>query len=186
MKSLLLVAAISVVAFAVAAEKSSKGSLPEVKGRFTSQTTFVLGTEKPDVTTLSMSVRASKSQKKLKVRMAGTADPSDTPVPVDLSLKFTDRGDNKGKVTSNSLMMGYYGAIKTAPATYRKKGSTLVFKLKAVAGSNILNTPIAGSVTYRCKFNRKKLSIVGIGNLNILPAGTPFLYTASIFGTALK
>jgi hypothetical protein len=184
MKLLLPVLAVSVAAFAIAAEKSPKAAdLPQVKGQYSSPATFQIGGEQPQAGTFSTSARTSKSGRKLKVRITGVADPSDTPVPVDVTLGFT----SKGKVTSSSFMMGLYGPLNTDSARFKQKRRTLTFTLKSgPGGASIFGTPLEGSVVYRCKFGRKALSIVGNGTLRVLPAGTPFPYTVNLTGTLVK
>jgi hypothetical protein len=183
MKPLLPLLAVSGAVLIAATAWSSKIELPHFKGGYPATAIFEIVGEKPDNAVLSTSVRPSKSARKLKMRIAGTADPSDTPVPVDATLKFTD----KGKVTSNSFMMGYYGPTNTAPAKFRKKGNVMTFTLKSGAGGASLNgTPVTGSVKYRCRLTRKSLSIVGSGVLLVPPANTPIVYLVNLSGTRPK
>jgi hypothetical protein len=184
MKILFSMLAVSALVLAViAAEKSSKSSiLPTVKGRYLSTVTFLLASEQPDVATLVASANTSKSASRLKVRFNGTADPTDTPVPVDLALML----NSKRKVTASSFMLGYYGPTNTAPSKFRKKGNTMLFTLKSSAGASISNTPLEGSVNYRLRVTRKRISISGSGMLRVLPNGTPFPYNVTLAGSRTK
>ena len=186
MKLLLPVLVVISVAIAVAAERSLSGTYPKIKGPFTAQAAFALES-KPDSGTLAASVRTAKSRKKLRMNMSGVVDPSDTPVPVNVTLKFKSRTETRGKVTATSFLMGYYGAVNTSPANYKQKGRNFTFTLKSgPGGANILGTPLTGAVTYSCKFGRKAFSIVGNGSINTIPPATPVPFTASIIGTSAK
>jgi len=183
MKFLLPLLAASGVAIAIAAANASKIALPHIKGGYPAAATFEIVGENPDNAALATSVRGSRSGRRLKMSILGTADPTDTPVPVNVTLKFTD----KGRVAATSFMMGYYGPTNTAPAKFKKKGSLLTFTLKSgTGGASIVGTPIEGSVSYQCRLSRNQLSITGSGFIRPLPAGTPLAYIVSIAGARQK
>jgi hypothetical protein len=181
MKYLLPLSAIALAAYAVAAGTPPKPSLPAVKGQFSCPATFQLATEQPDNGVLAAQARTTKSGSTMTIRLTGVVDPSDTPVPVDVTLRFNR---NKRTVTATSFMMGYYGPMNTAKSMFKQKKRTLTFMLSSGAGgASIQGTPIDGAVVYECKFRRRALSITGAGFIHVPPSAELYPYVVNITGT---
>lgn len=182
MKSFIWLAAIAVAAFAAVAGKMSDTALPGKTGTYSALATYNIDSPGPDIGTLTARVRAAKSGRKLKIKLSGIVDPSDTPVPITSTLKF----DSKRRVRSNSLLLGYYGALKTEVARFRQKNKQLTFRLKTGSGATILGTPVDGSASYRITLGRRTFLIDGTGFLRPLPSGTPVPFAVFVRATLLK
>jgi hypothetical protein len=113
-------------------------------------------------TSVTVRVKVPRNGRTMTVTMQGTILLSGVRTPVSTTMVF---GQNR-KLTSDAVLMGYFGPASTLPARYALSRSRFDFAQFSAPGATILGTPFTAAMNYTMRFSRTALSITGAGFLD--------------------
>jgi hypothetical protein len=168
-RAILLLSSLAVLSTPAEAAKKAKVDFSEFEGRYQGTWLITAGTQS-FAAGITGEVSSNKAGEKMRVDLSGILVSGSQSVPILTSIRF----DNKRRVTTDSILLGFNGPSPAIVSKFSGKNGTFKFIISAAPGAMLATSDITGT-TLNCtlKIKKRKLQIVALGSLVQGGTGTP-------------